>query len=67
MSNPNTLWLASAIWLLAIGGAAVLLGVRSWGSAVTLVLAGTAPILIAGRCWRAPEPSLSQRIQRELR
>ena len=67
MSNPNTLWLASAIWLLAIGGAAVLLGVRGWGSSLTLVLAGTVPILIAARFWRAPEPSLSQRIQRELR
>jgi hypothetical protein len=67
MSNPNTLWLASAIWLIAMGGAAALLGVRSWGGSLTFVLAGTAPILIAARFWRVPEPSLSQSIQRELR
>jgi hypothetical protein len=52
MSTPNTLWLASLIWLLAIGGAAALLGVRSWESGLTLALAATAPVLIAGRFWR---------------
>jgi hypothetical protein len=67
MSNPSALWLTSAIWLLAMGGTAILLGVRSWGTSLTLVLLGTAPILLAAHVWRAPEPSLSQRIQRELR
>lgn len=67
MYTLKSLWLVSAISLFVVCAAAILLGVSSWGVGLTLVLAGVAPILIARHFWRVPEPSLSQRIQRELR
>ena len=67
MSTLNRLLLASAIWLLATSAVGVLLGISSWGSGLALVLASAVPMVIARQYWRAPEPSLSQRIQRELR
>jgi len=63
----KALWLASALWLLAIVSVAVVLGVSSWGGGLTLVIAAAVPLLIAHRLWRAPAASLSQDIQRELR
>ena len=67
MSTLNSLWLAAAIYLLALSAVALSVGVSSLGSWLTILLAGSAPILIARHFWSSPEPSLSQQIQRELR
>ena len=67
MSNLNYLRLASAIWVLAVLAVGMMLGIASWGGTLTVALAGAAPLLIARHFWSVPEPSLSQRIQRELR
>jgi hypothetical protein len=67
MSKVNALWLATALWLLAVVSVAVVFGVSTWGGGLMLVSAGAVPLLIAHRLWRAPAPSLSQDIQRELR
>lgn len=67
MSKLYSLWLLSAIWVLAVCAVGVVLGISGWRGTLMFALAGAAPILIARHFWRVPEPSLSQRIQRELR
>lgn len=67
MSILNSLWLASAIYLLALFGVALAVGISTAVGWLTFLLAGMAPILMARHFWRVPEPSLSQHIQRELR
>jgi hypothetical protein len=67
MPTLSSLWLPSAVWLVAVGSVAVLLGISSWAGGVTLVLVSATPLLVARQFWSAPEPSLSQAIQRELR
>ena len=65
MPTVNALWLASTIWLVA-GAVVVLSGGSSLTGALALAFVGAAPGLVASGSWSAPEPSLSQRIQREL-
>jgi hypothetical protein len=67
MSIFNAFWLATALWMLSLGAAGMLLGISSWTGAFTLAVAGVMPILLARRVGAASEPSLSQSIQRELR
>ena len=67
MSTVNSVWLASLISMLAMGAVAALFGVSSWGAGLTVLFVGVGPIFIARHFWSAPEPSLSQSIQRELR
>jgi hypothetical protein len=67
MSTSKAFWLASAAWLLAVCVAGLALGVSSWVGGAALAISGLAPMLIAFRFWAAPEPSLSESIQRELR
>ena len=67
MSKLYSPWLVAAIWVLAVGAVGVVLGISSWGGTLTLALVGVVPILIARHFWRAPERSLSQSIQGELR
>jgi hypothetical protein len=67
MSILNALWVAAALWVLAVGAAGVVLGISSWTGGLTLILAAVTPILLARRLGAVPEPSLSQSIQRELR
>jgi hypothetical protein len=67
MSTLNSLWLATAVYLCALGGVALFVGVPSAAGWVTVLLAGSAPLLIARHFWSTPEPTLSQQIQRELR
>lgn len=67
MSIFNGFWLATALWMLSLGAAGMLLGISSWTGAFTLAVAGVTPMLLARRAGAASEPSLSQSIQRELR
>jgi hypothetical protein len=67
MSTLKLLWLVSAVDLCALAAGPLLVGVSTVGGWLMFLFAGTAPILIARRFWSAPEPSLSQQIQRELR
>ena len=67
MSIFSALWFASAIWLLAVGAAGLVLGVSNWTGTLTLAVAAAGPILLARYLSAPAEPSLSQSIQRELR
>ena len=66
MPTLNALWLASTICI-AAGVAVVLHGASSLSATLALALVGAAPMLVASGSWSAPAPTLSQRIQRELR
>jgi hypothetical protein len=66
MPTINASWLAPAIWLVAAGAVVLFLGTSRLVATLALALVGAAPILVASGSWSAPEPSLSQRIQREL-
>ena len=67
MSLLKALWFACGIWFLAVGTAGFVLGVSSWAGSLTLLVLAAGPFLLARYVSAAPEPSLSQSIQRELR
>lgn len=67
MSHLKALWFACGIWLIAVAISGLALGISSWAGSLTLAVVAAAPILLARYVSTAPEPSLSQSIQRELR
>jgi hypothetical protein len=66
MSFVNALWLATAVWILAVVVVVSLFGLSSWAVALTL-FAGVVPLLLAHRLSSAQDRTMSQDIQQELR
>lgn len=66
MSYVNALWLATALWVLAVLSLVTDFGVSSWGVVVSLFV-GAVPLLIGHRLWSARGSTMSQDIQSQLR
>jgi hypothetical protein len=67
MQATHVARLVALVWVAAVAGAGALFDVTTWRGALLLVLVGIVTPLAALHAWRAPDESMSQRIQRELR
>ena len=56
-----------AAWTLAVGGVGYASGLTSPGALAAMIVLTCAPPLLMLGLWRAPQPSMSESIQKELR